>query len=378
LLDMAAQRGMFAEGVSRESARADCRAYCLNFRDHRAAVRRWMAREMLRVGLRDLVLETPPLQICAEISHLTGATLDFATVEMQQELLPRSQQLAFTVIGMGKYGGAEMHYSSDADVVFAHDVFAPVEDADGLANQWASGVMRYLDEMTSEGRVVEIDPRLRPEGRSGALAPGLNSYFHYLENSTAIWERQALTRARPAAGNREIAAKLMAAIRDVVYPEHWQSAWSDELRHIKSRMESERAVSGKSTFDVKLGAGGISDIEWSAQWLAMKHGHAHPQLQTPSTWDQLQAAAAAKVLSEEHSQKLCDAYQFLRRAELRRQIVHRRSENVVKRDSRDFIVWARSMFPDEAENIACEQFEETWNNHTVIVRDVFEQVRDGL
>lgn len=378
LLDIAAQQGMFAKGVTRESARADCRAYCLTFRDHRAAVRRWMAREMLRVGLRDLVLETPPLQICAEISHLTGATLDFATVEMQQELLPRSQQLAFTVIGMGKYGGAEMHYSSDADVVFSHEVFAPLDDASALANQWASGIMHYLDETTPEGRVVELDPRLRPEGRSGALAPALETYFHYLENSTAVWERQALTRARLAAGNREIGAKLMAAIREVTYPQHWQNRWSDELRHIKNRMETERSVGSKSTFDVKLGAGGITDVEWCAQWLSMKHGNAHPQLQTPSTWYQLQAATEAKVLSEEHAQKLCSAYHFLRRAELRRQIVHRRSENAVKRDSRDFIVWARSMFPDQPEKIACEQFEETWNNHTVTVRSIFEQVRDEL
>ncbi|MEO6907990.1 MAG: putative nucleotidyltransferase substrate binding domain-containing protein [Abditibacteriaceae bacterium] len=378
LLDMAAQRGMFAEGVTRESARADCRSYCLNFRDHRAAVRRWMAREMLRVGLRDLVLETPPLQICAEISHLTGAAIEFATVEIQQELLPRSQQMAFTVIGMGKFGGAEMHYSSDADVVFAHEIFAPVGDAGGLANQWASGVMRYLDELTPEGRVIELDPRLRPEGRSGMLAPTLETYFYYLENSTEIWERQALTRARPAAGNREVAAKLMAAIREVVFPKQWHSHWSDELRHIKSRMESERAVSGKSTFDVKLGAGGISDVEWCAQWIAMKYGHAYPQLQTPSTWDQLLGAAEAKVLSQEQVHALCEAYQFLRRAELRRQIVHRRSENVVKKDSRDFIVWARSMFPDEPEDVACEKFEECWTRYTVAVRSIFEIVREEL
>jgi glutamate-ammonia-ligase adenylyltransferase len=238
--------------------------------------------------------------------------------------------------------------------------------------------MRYLDELTPEGRVIELDPRLRPEGRNGALAPALKTYFHYLENSTEIWERQALTRARPAAGNREIAAKLMAAIREVAFPPEWKIEWSDELRHIKNRMETERAAGGKSTFDVKLGAGGISDIEWCAQWLAMKHGHAFPQLQTPSTTNQLQAAAEAKVLLEEDSQQLQDAYQFLRRAELRRQIVHRRSENAVKRDSRDFIVWARSMFPDEPQDTACEQFEEMWHNHTVTVRSIFEKIRDEL
>jgi glutamine synthetase adenylyltransferase len=110
----------------------------------------------------------------------------------------------------------------------------------------------------------------------------------------------------------------------------------------------------------------------------MKYGHAHQRLQTPSTTNQLQAAAAAKVLLEEDSQKLQDAYQFLRRAELRRQIVHRRSESAVKRDSRDFIVWARSMFPDEPQDVACEQFEEMWNNHTMTVRNMFEKIRDEL
>lgn len=378
LLDMAAQLGMFAEGVTRESARADCRAYCLTFRDHRAAVRRWMAREMLRIGLRDLVLEMPPLQICAEISHLSGAAMEFATIELQQELRPGSEQLGFCVIGMGKFGGEEMHYSSDADVLFAHKVLSPLPQSGALANQWAGGVMRFLDELTAEGKVLEVDPRLRPEGRGGALAPALETYFHYLEHSAEVWERQALTRSRPVAGNRECAAHLMAAIHTAAFPQHWQKEWSDELRHIKQRVESERAAAGKSTFDVKLGAGGISDIEWCAQWLAMKHGSAHPQLQTPSTLRQLEAAADAKVLSAEQAQSLSAAYHFLRRAELRRQIVHRRSENAVKRDSRDFVVWARSMFPELPQDSACEQFEEIWNNYTVTVRRIFEQVREKL
>jgi len=385
LLDLAAQRTLLEARKTPDAARADCRAYCLTFRDRKAALRRWKAREMLRIGLRDLVLDASPHDITGEIAVLCGACLDFATAEVGASLRPESQNIAFGVLGMGKLGGSEMHYSSDADVIFAHENFAPAEN---VATRWAEELIQFMGERTEDGIVFETDARLRPEGRNGALAPSFQSFLEYFEraqkesgNGLQIWERQALTRARFVAGDAALSGKLMAAIRHVAFPETWQIEWSDELRHIKTRVETERGAKakvGEIVFDVKIGKGGLSDIEWTTQWLALKFGAQFPVLQTRSTLFQIEAAREAGVLQTEEADALRDAYTFLRRAELRLQIAHEYSAPAVKKNSKEWTAWTRAVFPDETGEIAAERFVTEWSTHTGAAREVFEKVRDAL
>jgi glutamate-ammonia-ligase adenylyltransferase len=382
LLDLAAQRSLLEARKTGDEARADCRAYCLTFRDRAAALRRWKAREILRIGLRDLVLDASPHDIASEIAALCGSCLDFANEEVGARLRPASHNLAFAVLGMGKLGGRDMHYSSDADVIFCHEVLAPFENAPALAARWAEELIKYLGERTEDGTVFSLDPRLRPEGASGALAPNFASFTEYFERENAgveIWERQALTRARAVAGDAALAGKLMATIRHVAFPEVWQSAWSAELRHIKERVENERAAKAKTSdelFDVKLGNGGLSDIEWTAQWLALRHGAAHPALQTRSTLLQIEAASETGVLATADADALIAAYTFLRRAELRLQIASENAVAAVVKGSKEWIAWTRAMYADS--NDAAARFEEEWHQHTRTVRGVFEKVRAAL
>jgi glutamate-ammonia-ligase adenylyltransferase len=386
LLDLAAQRSLLEARKTGDQARADCRAYCLTFRDRAAALRRWKAREILRIGLRDLVLDASPHDITGEIAALCSACLDFATDEVGASLRPASHNLAFAVLGMGKLGGREMHYSSDADVIFAHEVLAPLDNPSALAARWAEELMKYLGERTEDGTVFSLDPRLRPEGRNGALAPNFDSFVEYFERAEKslpgglqIWERQALTRARTVAGDAGLAGKLMAAIRHVAFPEIWKSEWSDELRHIKDRVENERAAKAKASeeiFDVKLGAGGLSDVEWTAQWLALKYGAAHPALQTRSTLLQIEAAGETGVLAAADTDALIAAYTLLRRAELRLQIAGENAVAVVKKGSKEWTAWTRAMYADGED--AAARFEEEWEQHTRVVREVFEKVRAEL
>jgi glutamate-ammonia-ligase adenylyltransferase len=119
LLDMAANRSLLERPRSPEEARAACRDYCLTFRDRKAALRRWRGRELLRIGLRDLTTEVSPHEITAEIALLANACLDLANEEIRGELRPASHQIEFCILGMGKFGGVEMHYGSDCDVIFA-------------------------------------------------------------------------------------------------------------------------------------------------------------------------------------------------------------------------------------------------------------------
>ena len=384
LLDLTANRELLKTPRSREEARAGCRSYCLAFRDRQAALRRWRARELLRIGLRDLIVEVSPVEITEEISYLAGACLELATLEVGITQRPQSDAVAFAVLGLGKLGGVEMHYASDCDAMFVYQ--APDYDKAGeVAARWAEALIQFVGARTAEGAGFELDARLRPHGASGPLASSpaaLMEYFDHAQSSGfAVWERQALTRARIVAGDVATGARAMALIRNVAFPRYWEAQWSDELRHIKTRVERERAAKGAKGgefFDVKLGAGGLSDIEWSAQWLAMKWGFRHPGLQTPNTLRQLEAAREAALISAVEFDELELAYLWLRRAELRLQIAREGGTAAIKASSPDFAIWARATFPGVPIDEATTRFERAWKQHTGNVRRIFERVRAEL
>ena len=388
LLDLAANRALLAAPHTWEEARAECRAYCLSFQDQRAAVRRWKRREMLRIGLRDLVLNTIPHEITGEISNLAQACLQVAEEAVRLETRPFSDRIAFATLGMGKLGGGEMHYASDCDVIWAYQSFETESNPElgAHARRGAETITQFLGERTAEGIAFEVDARLRPMGNSGPLCPPLPAFAEYFERGAgglAIWERQALTRTRYVAGDRATSARLTAMIRDVAHPETWQPQWSDELRHIKARVEKERAARGSQSaqttvYDVKLGRGGIADIEWSAQWLALKHGFQFPALQVPNTRRQLEAARDAELLPEDDALALLDAHTFLRRAELRLQVTQERSAGAVKAGTPQFAHWARSVYSEASSQEATEQFSAAWGHYTEAAHRAFERVREGV
>ncbi|HEX8552475.1 MAG TPA: hypothetical protein VF681_13080 [Abditibacteriaceae bacterium] len=375
LLDFAANRQRLKR-KDLEEARFDCRDYVQSFENHGTGLRRWKTRELLRIGLRDLVLDAPSTEICAELADLCQSCLMMATDDVVRR---QYASVNFAVLGMGKLGGGETHYNSDADVLFVYDIppGAKIEGAKEAATKLAENLTRLMGERTSDGVCFELDARLRPDGRSGPLVRSIEGYIEYFErpNGLAAWERQALTRARFVAGDAATSARLMAAIRAVAFPEKWQLPWSDELRYIKGRVEAERGV-GKNYYDVKLGAGAIADIEWSAQWLAMKNGARFSDLQTPNTLRQLAAAHQAHLISDDEWTKFRAAYEWLRGVELRLQILSENSARAVRKGTPEAATWARSVFPDDAH--AVEHFEEAWQTRTSRVRPIFERIRDEL
>ncbi len=384
LLDLAASRPLLAVSKSWEEMRSDCRSYCLVFRDRRAALRRWKAREMLRIALRDLAVDASPIEVAREISDVCRASLELAVEECGRALQPAAGRIGFAVLGMGKLGGGEMHPASDADVLWVHQSFDGYAGAGEVASRWALEAGKYLGERLEDGSVFEVDARLRPEGRSGTLAPSLEGYRQYFERAAgglAVWERQALTRARFVAGDARLGAALLALVRHVAYPEAWRDGWSDELRHLKARVENERAHgSGHGeNYDVKLGRGTLSDIEWVAQWTALKHGARHIELQTPNTLRALEAAARAQVLAAEDVAVLRAAYEFFRRAEVRLHTALDVRGSALHAQSAEWKAWARAVFPGlEAAEAAEAAFAQTWSEHSQAVRRIFERVRAEL
>ncbi|WP_402464688.1 bifunctional [glutamine synthetase] adenylyltransferase/[glutamine synthetase]-adenylyl-L-tyrosine phosphorylase [Isoptericola aurantiacus] len=219
------------------------------------------------------------------------------------------------VVAMGRMGGREMGYGSDADVMFAHE---PVDGAEPkLAQDFALATARRLQKLLSAVGPepnLPIDADLRPEGRQGALVRTLDSYAEYYERWVSVWEQQALLRARPVAGqlggDADVAARFTAMVDPLRYPVGGLAEASlREVRRIKARVEAERLPRGvEPTRHLKLGRGGVSDVEWAAQVLQLQHAHEVPGLRTTETVAALAAAEEAGLLGEEEAYCLREAW----------------------------------------------------------------------
>ena len=271
--------------------------------DHRLdGLRRFKRKEMLRVTLADLSGHADVESVGVTLSDLADACLVAA--------LEQEGDIPFAVIGMGKLGGRELNYSSDIDVMFVHDM--EHQDAERVAER----LMKAIGAVTPEGQAFRIDAALRPEGKSGPLARSFGSFEEYYERWSDAWEHQALIKARVAAGADEIGERLIELTRPLAFPKELDPAALAELRHLKARMERERIPRGVDPRrHLKMGPGGASDVEFSAQVLQLQHGHdGANDLRSGNTLEALRAAVAAGRLKERDASHLAEAYRFVARA----------------------------------------------------------------
>ena len=262
-------------------------------------LRRFKRREMLNVSLRDLAGRLDVDATGSALADLADACLDAALSETG---------IRFAVIGLGKLGGRELNYSSDIDVMFVHDA------DQAAAEREAENLLRSVGEVTPEGQTFRVDPGLRPEGKAGALSRSLDAYIEYYSRWSRPWEHQALIKARWVAGDRDLAERLLNEVRPLAFPERLSEEALREMRHLKARMEKERIGRGiDPRRHLKLGPGGLSDVEFAVQLLQRRHGHAGASLRAASTVDALRACTEAELISEEDERILRDAYDFLMR-----------------------------------------------------------------
>ena len=220
------------------------------------------------------------------------------------------------VVAMGRLGGREMGYASDADVLFVHD---PVPGADSReAQEFAVAVatsLRQLLGALGPEPPLAVDADLRPEGRNGPLARSFDAYAEYYGRWSSPWESQALLRARPVAGDVALGERFVALIDPLRYPVGGlDAATVREVRRIKARVEAERLPRGQDPArHLKLGRGGIADVEWTAQLLQLEHAHEVPGLRTTSTLDALQAACEAGLLERDDLTALVQAWELASR-----------------------------------------------------------------
>jgi glutamate-ammonia-ligase adenylyltransferase len=276
--------------------------------------------ELLRTAFADLLGLADVVDVCRALSATTEATIDVALGVALRDVAAQhglpALPLRFTVVAMGRLGGAETGYGSDADVMFVHEATDDDEaTASRLAHEVAGRLRALLSAPSSIDPPLEIDASLRPEGRSGALVRSLASYARYYARWSEPWEAQALLRARPVAGDPDLGRRFVELIDPVRYREGGL-AQSDliEIRRIKGRVDDERLPRGADrTTHTKLGRGGLADIEWTVQLLQLAHGATVAGLRTTRTLDALAAATHAGLLEEEQTDALVAAWRLATR-----------------------------------------------------------------
>ncbi|MFF3762556.1 bifunctional [glutamine synthetase] adenylyltransferase/[glutamine synthetase]-adenylyl-L-tyrosine phosphorylase [Streptomyces sp. NPDC001922] len=250
----------------------------------------------------------------------------------------------FAVIGMGRFGGQELSYGSDADVLFVHEPREGVDEHEAAQAAFAvANEMRRLLQLPTADPPLLIDADLRPEGKSGPLVRTLASYAAYYRRWSLIWESQALLRAEPVAGDPDLGRRFIELVDPLRYPaEGLGEDAVREIRRLKARMESERLPRGADrTTHTKLGRGGLSDVEWTVQLLQMQHGWAEPGLRTTRTREALHAAHAAGLIVTENAEILDEAWVLAARVRNAVMLVRGRPGDTFPTDGRELAAVGR-------------------------------------
>jgi glutamate-ammonia-ligase adenylyltransferase len=346
--------------------------------EHAVAVARGLRRrELLRIACSDLLGLLDADEIGAALSQVAGATLEaaLATAARKVEVERRgSLHIRLAVIGMGRLGGAEQGYGSDADVMFVYepldgdDTPTHTQEAHDVANE-----MRRLLALPAPDPPLAVDADLRPEGKQGPLVRSLGSYAEYYRRWSSVWETQALLRARPVAGDANLGADFIQLVNPIRYPaEGIDPASVKEIRRIKARMEAERLPrGGDPTLHMKMGRGGLADVEWTVQLLQLRHGGAHEQLRTTATVAAVTAARDLGLLDAGDADVLLEAWRLATRVRNAVMLTQGRPSDVMPGDPRSLAGTARAIgYPAGAS----QQLVEDYRRATRRARAVYERV----
>ena len=298
------------------------------------AVRYLRRREILRIAMGDALNLLSVQQVCTGLATVDECTVGAALALAEREEItakereeaagireipeeePKNPLLTeIAVIAMGRLGGAENGFGSDADVMFVHRPVegAGEEEAQSQANRIVNRLMQLIKQPVRPAiraeRPLEVDADLRPEGKQGAMVRSLDSYRAYYERWAETWEFQALLRARPIAGSEDLGRAFIELIDPYRYPREFTAEQAQQVRRMKARVEHERMPHGADrTRQLKLGRGGLSDVEWLVQLIQLQHAHEVQGLRTTSTLEALNAAVEANLVAAEDAEVLRDAW----------------------------------------------------------------------
>ncbi|MEU6015532.1 bifunctional [glutamine synthetase] adenylyltransferase/[glutamine synthetase]-adenylyl-L-tyrosine phosphorylase [Streptomyces sp. NPDC047515] len=327
---------------------------------------------LLAIAARDVCGTTDVAEAAAELADLATATLR-AALAIARTAAPADAALCrLAVIAMGKCGGHELNYVSDVDVIFVAEPADGVEESAAVpaATRLAAHMMRICSDTTVEGTIWPVDANLRPEGRNGPLVRTLSSHLAYYQRWAKTWEFQALLKARPVAGDPELGAEYVEAVSPLV----WQAA--DRENFVADVQKMRRRVVDNIPADrvereIKLGPGGLRDVEFAVQLLQLVHGRSDATLRSGSTLEALRALAAGGYVGRVDAVQLDDAYRFLRAMEHRIQLYRLRRTHLVPEDERDLRRLGRSL---GMRTDPITELNQAWKRHASVVRRLHEKL----
>src|SRR5881392_2773265 len=341
------------------------------------ALRFWKGREMTRVALRELANVAPLEETTGELSQIAEICVRRVFQSINAEFKQRygSPNAEFAILALGKLGGGELNHSSDVDLLFLYNdegQLSPHLSYHEFFNRLAKKILETFSIPHPEGLLFRVDLRLRPEGSAGPLARSLESMENYYAGFGDTWERLALIKARGIGGSRELAYEFLRQHQPFIYPSSPTPDLLDEIANIKRRIERDVVGHDELERDVKLGRGGIREIEFVVQALQLIHGAHHAFLQEASTLKALRGLRQLDLLPRDEVLTLDKAYRFLRRVEHRLQIEAEQQTHTVPREPEALRRLALSLRFSSG-----ERFTVALQEKMRTVRSIFERVISG-
>ena len=341
-------------------------------------LRTFKRKEMLYIGVRDLLRLCSVEETLTSLSTLAEVVIS-AAYRICRSTLSREYGIrknafgGFTVLGMGKLGGGELNFSSDVDLVYlyAHDLES--RDSGLTASEYfrrlSQKITVALSDFTGEGYMYRVDLRLRPEGSMGNIVYSLDGFRRYYDTRGETWERLALLKAWPVAGDRELGMQFLNTVRPFVYDLPFDLKALNDVRSIKKKIDQKMSARQQRRRNVKLGFGGIREIELIIQVLQVSFGAKIPRICERNTLKALRAMQEQSILSEEEHEKLSTAYIFLRDVENKLQMVDDAQTHSLPTSADGLKSCARMLGYSDA-----EKFMQDYRFHTDRVNGIFESI----
>lgn len=335
-------------------------------------LRRFQRKELLRIGMGDLLSIIDFRAVIRQLSNLADAIIQICLKLSLSDLPPEAHH--FAVLGMGKLGGRELNYSSDIDLVFVS------QSGEDVTQQLGRKLIDLLTRPTAEGFLYRVDMRLRPWGNAGRLTPALAEYLEYLKTHAQSWEKQALLKSRFIAGDEAIGQAFTRQSRPLIFlrkaPDDQRTdAVRSEVHGMKQKIEQKLKRHGGEFGEVKSGIGSIRDVEFTTQYLQLIYGDEYPQILTRSTLDALARMAAANILPARNFRVLTDGYTFLRSIEHYLQMMHNQQTHQLPEDERELQFLARRL-GFEGKNSGT-QLVNRYRQHRQAIREIYRRYLDA-
>ncbi|MDD5435287.1 MAG: hypothetical protein PH343_07645, partial [Nitrospira sp.] len=357
-------------------------------------LRKFKYTEELRIGYTDILGYTDTVDASKNMSALADASVAGAVIIAEEELgrtygRPLSKAgrkvaaAKFCVVGMGKLGGEEITYGSDLDLVFIYSGEGETSGKHSISNHeyfsiLSSKVMSALTSITIEGTVFKVDVRLRPSGSKGPLCQSIEGIAGYIKGHADVWEFQSLTRARVIAGDESLGQEFMIICHKLIYERPSNKCLRESISDMRHRMEAEVGKENTEYYDIKVGPGGIVDIEFIVQYMKLLYGREYPSIRVTNTLLSLELLYKSGSLTKDNYHNLKKSYTFLRRLESRLRIVHNMPSHLLPKNPERLASLAMRMdYKDTKRTSAARRLIKEYESIRKVVRGIMNETFAG-